>query len=82
MAGRVGWHLADVLGDKFHGISAITVESAILMTAFRSRTVDDGNEVICDDDSVLAFSGWTLRYECLFDDVHKKGVLMDSRQIV
>ena len=70
MTGSFGGHLTDDLTDDGHRITAVGHTGAPLARGLRGGAVDDGDEVICDDDSVLAFLLRILRYETLFDDFH------------
>ena len=68
-------HAGDITADQLHGIAAIGAEDAVAVVGLRRGTVNDGNEVICDDDAVLAFLLWVLRDERLFEDLHRDKVL-------
>ena len=63
-------HVADIAGSELHGIAAVGAQQAMPIVGLRSAAVNDGDEVICDDDSVLAFLLWVLGYEVLLDDFH------------
>lgn len=64
-------HAADVTANQLHRIAAITAKQAVAILRLAGRAVDDGNEVICDDDAVFAFRLWILRDEVLFDYLHE-----------
>ena len=69
-ARRVLRHVADVATGQLHGVAAIAAEQAVAILRLAGRTIDDGNEVICDDDSVLAFLRGILWDESLLDNFH------------
>ena len=69
-AGRVLGHAANVATGQLHGVAAIAAEQAVAILRLAGRTIDDGNEVICDDDSVLAFLRGILWDESLLDNFH------------
>ena len=66
----VGWHAADVAADKLHRIASIAHPGAMMIRCLRGGTVDNGDEVICDDDSVLAFLRGALRNDALLYYFH------------
>ena len=66
----IGRHAADISADYLHGIATIAHPGAMATAGLRSGTVDDSDEVICDDDSVLAFLLGVLRNDALLDDFH------------
>ncbi len=70
MAGGVGGHLADVLGDGPHGIAPVAHAGVMPVAGLGCGAVDDSDEVTCDDDSVLAFPDGALRSEALLYDLH------------
>ena len=70
MTGSFGGHLTDDLTDDGHRIAAVRHTGTPLVLGLRGGAVDNSDEVICDDDSVLAFLLRILRYETLFDDYH------------
>ena len=70
LARRVLRHVADVATGQLHGVTAIAAEQAVAILRLAGRTIDDGNEVICDDDSVLAFLRGILWDESLLDNFH------------
>ena len=72
LARRVLRHAANVAGDQLHGIAPIAAKKAVTMLRLRRGAIDDGYEIICDDDSVLAFHLWILRDEVLFDNLHER----------
>ena len=66
----IGGHLTDIATDQLHGITAIAHHGTVVAWRLRGRAVDDGDKVICDDDSVLAFLRGTLRNDALLDYFH------------
>ena len=66
----VGRHLTDITTDEQHGITPIARQRTMAARRLRCRAVDDSDEVICDDDSVLAFLLGTLRNDALLDYFH------------
>ena len=70
VATAVGRHLADIVADELHGIAAIAHPWAMATLGFGGAAVDDGDEVICDDQAVFAFLCGALRREALLDDCH------------
>ena len=70
MARHVFWSLFNNLGYERHGIATIALEETIAMVCFRGGTVYNGYEIICYDDSVLAFLCGILRYDCLLYNFH------------
>lgn len=77
VAADVGRHTTNVLADKLHGITAIAHPRTMTAASFGGAAVNDGNEVICDDEAVLVFPFWVLRYAALFDNFHS--LLADCR---
>ncbi len=75
MARCVGRHLPDKTADDGHRIATIRHAGTPLARGLRGGAVDDGNEVICDDDAVLAFLLGILRNEALLDDFHFGGMV-------
>ena len=71
VAAAVGRHPADIAADEFHGIASVAHPRAMAAVGLRGTAVDNGDEVICDDDSVLAFPSGVFRCEALFDDFHE-----------
>ena len=63
-------HMLNVTAHQLHGIASVGAEDTVAILALRRATVNDSNEVICDDDAVLAFLLGVLRDEALFDDFH------------
>ena len=63
-------HTVDIARSQLHGITTVGAQQAVAVVALRGAAVDDGDEVICDDDGVLAFLLGVLRDEALFDDFH------------
>ena len=70
MTGYVLGCLAKILSDELHRIATVGAEEAVAACGLRGGAVDDSYEIICDDDSVLAFLVGILRNDDLFDDVH------------
>ena len=66
----VGWHAADITAYDSHGIASIAHPGAMAVGGLRGGSVDDGDEVICDDDSVLAFLRGALRNDALLYYFH------------
>ena len=66
----VGWHAAEIAAHDPHGIAPIAHPGAMMNGGLGGGTVDNGDEVICDDDSVLAFLRGVLRNDALFEDFH------------
>ena len=62
--------MTQIAADQLHTLAAVGTEEAVTKLTLGGAAVDDGNEVIGDDDSVLALSLWVFRYEGLFDDLH------------
>ena len=79
MTGGLGGHLADDTADDGHRIAAIRHAGTPLARGLRGGTVDDGNEVICDDDSVLAFLRGVLWCEALLDNIHERWEVRGKR---
>lgn len=52
------------------------MEETEAMTAFARRTVDDGNVVFSDDDSVFAFLFGVLRNDLLFEYIHDEVMMI------
>ena len=69
-AGRRLWHALDIPGNEHHSVFAIAMEITVATITFTGTAIDDRNEIICDDDAVLAFLLWVLRNDCLFDNLH------------
>ena len=72
MARSVRGHLSDNVADDNHRVTAVGHAGTPLALGLRGGAVDDGDEVICDDDSVLAFLRGVLWREALLDDIHEK----------
>ena len=70
VTGVGGRHVSDEGGDGTHGTKAVAHHRSPFTVGLRGGAVDDGNEVTCDDDSVLAFPGGALRSEALLYDLH------------
>ena len=66
----VGWHAADITAHDLHGIAPIAHPRTMAALGLGGGAVDDGDEVICDDDSVLAFLRGALRNDALLEDFH------------
>ena len=78
MTGRVCRHFADISRDNLHGIASITHQQRVMAGGFGCRPVDNGDEITCDDESVLAFLFGVLRDQALLDDLHGCRVLGDK----
>ena len=63
-------HAVDIAANKLHGVAAIAHGPVMAAKGLRGRTVDDSDEIIGDDDSVLAWFQGTLCNLALFDDFH------------
>ena len=72
MARCVRGQPSDDAADDGHGVAAVGHAGTPLARGLRGRAVDDGDEVICDDDSVLAFLRGVLWREALLDDSHER----------
>ena len=72
MARCVRGQPSDDAADDGHRITAVGHAGAPLARGLRGGAVDDGDEVICDDDSVLAFLRGVLWREALLDDIHER----------
>ena len=70
VAAGVFGHAADVLADEQHGSAAVGREEAVTVVRLRRAAVDDGYEVVSDDDAVLVFPLGVLADTCLLDDLH------------
>ena len=70
LAGRRLRHVADVARNQQHGIAPIAVQPTVTVVALRRAAVDDSNEIICDDDAVLAFLLGVLGDDALFYNLH------------
>ena len=66
----VGRHAADIAAHEVHRIAPIAHPRAMVIGGLRGGSVDDGDEVICDDDSVLAFLRGVLRNDALLYYFH------------
>ena len=71
VAGDVLRHLLQTLGHGEHGMAPVGVNEAVAVRGFAGRAVDDGDEVVSDDDAVLAFPVWAFGNDCLLDDLHE-----------
>ena len=70
LAADVGRHVTDIAADEQHGIAPVAPPREVAAGGLRSGAVDDGDEVICDDDSVLAFLRGALRNDAFLYDIH------------
>ena len=70
LAADVGRHVTDIAADEQHGIAPVAPPREVAAGSLRSGAVDDGDEVICDDDSVLAFLRGALRNDAFLYDIH------------
>ena len=71
LTGRSLGHAADVTADKLHGISSVGAEQAVMIVRLRGASVDDCDEVTCDDHAVLAFPFGALGDESLLYNFHE-----------
>ena len=71
VARGVGGHAADVVADDGHCIAAVCHAAVVAAVGLRCRAVNDGNEVVSDDDAVLAFHCQFFGDEGLFEDCHE-----------
>ena len=69
-AGRRLRHTTDVFCHELHAIASVRAEETQLSTTLARTTVDDGDEVIGDDDAVLALSLRAFGDEGMFDYFH------------
>lgn len=76
------WRFPDKTLYYLHGIAAVALEETVAATCLRCGTVDDGNEIRSDDDSVLAFFLWVLRNDVLLYNFHYLTGLMGDRVMV
>lgn len=74
-------HAGNVTADELHGISSVRPEQAVMIVRFRGTAINDSNEVICYDDSVLAFLLGILGDESLLYYFHRawgnKGIILE-----
>ena len=63
-------HATDIAADQLHGIAPVAHPAIVATLGLGGGAVDDGDEVIGDDDSVLACLLWALGDQALFDDIH------------
>ena len=70
MARYVGRHLAYIAADEHHGITAIAQWWAMTSFCLGCAAIDNGYEIICDDDPVLAFLRGAFRYDALLYYFH------------
>ena len=63
-------HVPDIATDELHGVASIAHRAVMASLGLRGGAVDDGYEIIGDDDSVLACLLGTLCDLTLFDDFH------------
>ena len=64
------WGFANILPNEFHGIAPITIKETVTTIGLRGRAVNDCNEIVSDDDAVLAFLLGIFRYDDLFYYLH------------
>ena len=62
--------MAQVPADELHAVAPVGAEQAVAQGALAGAAVDDGNEVIGDDESVFTFSVGAFGYDALFDNLH------------
>ena len=70
VARHVGWHLPDIAADQQHGVAAVAHGRAMATMGLGGTAVDDCDEIIGDDDPVLAFLRGAFRYDALLEDFH------------
>ena len=70
MAAGIGGHATDVAADELHGVTAIARPGTMVARGLRRAAVDNGNEVICDDQAVFAFLRGTFRDDALLENLH------------
>ena len=66
----VGRHRFDIAAYQLHGIAPIAAKHAMTIVGLRGAAVDNGNEIISYDDSVLAFLRGIFGDEGLLDNFH------------
>lgn len=69
-AGCILGHGTNVFADQLHGIASVAVEYAVAIVRLRRAAVDNGDEIISYDDSVLAFLRGIFGDEDLLDNFH------------
>ena len=62
--------MTQIAADQLHTLAAVGTEEAVTELTLGGAAVDDGNEVIGDDDSVLALFLWAFGRQVLFDNLH------------
>jgi hypothetical protein len=62
--------MAQVSADELHAVAPVGTEQAVAQCALAGAAVDDGYEVIGDDESVLTFPIGAFGYDALFDNLH------------
>ena len=72
-------HVADKPRGQLHSVAPVRPKHAVAILALRRAAVNHGDEVICDDDAVLAFLPWVLRDEVLLDYFHVRFALCTRR---
>ena len=70
VAGYSLWHVLYNTCYCFHGVAPVAVENTISPVCFRCGAVNNGNKIVSDDDSVLAFCLWGFRFLLLFYNLH------------
>ncbi len=70
MTRRVSRHLSYVFRYQTHGVSPIAHQGVMATGCLRCGTIDHGNKIICNDDSVLAFPRGALRNDALLYYFH------------
>ena len=63
-------HLFYTLSSQQHGITTVADICTYLLGCLTGASVDNGNKVICDDDSVFARFQTLLSDDYFLDDVH------------
>ena len=69
-ASRILGHGTDISADQLHRISSVAAEYAVAIVRLRRAAVDNGDEIISYDDSVLAFLRGIFGDEDLLDNFH------------
>ena len=72
-------HATDITLCQLHSIAPIGAQQAMAILTLRGAAVDYSDEVICDDDAVLAFLLWVLGNEILLDNFHVRYSLCTRR---
>jgi len=70
LTGRCLRYFANITRHEQHGIAPIAVQPTVTIFALRRAAINDGYEIICDDDAVLAFLLGVLGDDALFYNLH------------